>query len=113
MIPKLDLATYTKEQLVEAMTCPMNRHGTREEHNWCSDEELHHHPEWLMEHYIRCGGAKEFAKRRAEFQKLCDVLEDCHHGTDCPLALIISGWTHCPIRNNPGCYKRPPETTIS
>ncbi len=102
-IPKLDLALYTREQIVEAMTCPVNRHSTREEHNWCSDEELHLHPEWLMEHYIRCGGAEEFAKRRAEFRKACDMVEICHLGIECLLADIISGWTHCPIRKNPGC----------
>lgn len=65
---KFDLRKYTRDQIIDALTYPVNRQCTRVEHN-CDDWELYRHPEWLIEHYIRCGGAKEFAKRRAKYEK--------------------------------------------
>ena len=58
-----DMHKYSDDQIKDAFTCPVNRHCTRVEHD-CNDWDLYNHPEWLLDHYIRCGGAKEFAKRR-------------------------------------------------
>jgi hypothetical protein len=63
MTKKFKMLKYNQDQIVDALTCPVNRHCTRVEHG-CDDWEMYKHPEWLLEHYIRCGGAKEFAKRR-------------------------------------------------
>lgn len=60
---KFNMHKYNDDQIIEALTCPVNRHCTRVEHN-CDDWELFKHPNWLIEHFIRCGGAVEFAKRR-------------------------------------------------
>ena len=59
---------YTQAQLMEALTCPVNRHMTRIEHG-CNDRELFKHPDWLLDHYVKFGGAEAFAKRRSEFEK--------------------------------------------
>ncbi len=64
--------SYLHRQMVEAMTCPINRHGTRVEHG-CDDWGLFYNPQWLMDHYVNNGGPKEFAKRRAEFQKEVEI----------------------------------------
>ena len=69
-----DFAAFNKAQIADALTCPMNRHGTRVEHN-CDDWGLHAHPQWLMEHYVAKGGAIEFAKRRKDFIRLVEELE--------------------------------------
>jgi hypothetical protein len=50
-------------QAVEALTCPVNRFATMREHS-CNEYELFLHPEWLIEHYAKYGGAEAFAKRR-------------------------------------------------
>lgn len=63
IIRKFLFAKYNQDQIVMALTCPVNRHCSRVEHN-CDDWELFRHPEWLLEHFITNGGAKEFAKRR-------------------------------------------------
>lgn len=60
---RFDNHKYKDDQVIEALTCPVNRHCTREEHN-CDDWVLFERPEWLMDHYITNGGAKAFAKRR-------------------------------------------------
>ena len=60
---RFDNHQYKDDQIIEALTCPVNRHCTRVEHN-CDDWELFKHPEWLMMHFIENGGAKEFTKRR-------------------------------------------------
>ncbi|MEI6528467.1 MAG: hypothetical protein WCO10_02225 [bacterium] len=89
---------YNLAQVVDAMTCPVNRHATRAEHN-CDDWELYKHPEWLFNHYIKHGGALEFAKRRAEFaDKECDHLEVCGQNTECKIANIHHHWQHCAVR---------------
>lgn len=63
MVKKFNSHKYNDDQIIDALTCPVNRHCTRVEHD-CDDWTLYKHPDWLLEHYIRCGGAKEFAKRR-------------------------------------------------
>lgn len=65
---KFDLRKYTRAQIVDAISCPCNRHCTRVEHS-CDDFELYKHPEWLLHHYIENGGAIAFAKRRKEFER--------------------------------------------
>lgn len=95
--PKFDFMAYNMRQIMDALTCPLNRHATRVEKK-CSDFELHANPEWLIEHYIRCGGAIEFAKRRAEFVSLCEFADNCRFSINCKLALTHSGYAHCPLR---------------
>ena len=63
----LNIKKYNHDQLVDMLTCPLNRNGTREEHS-CDDWELYKHPEWLVEHYLKHGGAEHWAKRRAEYE---------------------------------------------
>ena len=95
--PVFDLAAYTRDQLIDAMTCPLNRHATRVEHG-CNDFDLHKHPEWLMEHYIRCGGAKAFEKRRGEYVRTCEFIDSCRYAENCKLTLTVSGYSNCPLR---------------
>ncbi|MFA6446456.1 MAG: hypothetical protein WCW14_04390 [Candidatus Paceibacterota bacterium] len=71
-VKQFDTANYTRAQMLEALTCPINRHCTRVEHG-CDDWELFKHPEWLMQHYIERGGAVAFAKRRSEFIRDVEV----------------------------------------
>lgn len=70
-----DLGRYTRTQLQEALTCPLNRDMTRREHE-CDDWELFRHPEWLMRHYLENGGAIAFASRRADFVRQVEVPEE-------------------------------------
>ena len=95
--PKFDVSLYNAQQILEMVNCWMNRHFTRVKHS-CNDEELTRHPEWLYENFIESGGAAEFEKRRKEFKRLCEHIDECVHGSDCELSEIISGWMHCPIR---------------
>ncbi len=74
-ITVFDLRSYTNAQWVEALTCPINRHGTREKHR-CDDWELFKHPKWLVEHYHENGGPVAFARRRAEFVRTVEVPDD-------------------------------------
>lgn len=60
---------FAFKQLVEALTCPVNRDAVRRKYN-CDDIELFKHPEWLIKHYVENGGAREFAKRRDQPQFL-------------------------------------------
>lgn len=62
---KFNSHKYNDAQIWESFLCPVNRHCTRVEHN-CDDWELFKHPEWLVEHYIKNGGAEAFAKHREE-----------------------------------------------
>ncbi len=95
--PKFDVFEYNTKQLIEILTCPVNRHATRVEHN-CDDCGLYQHPEWLFDRFKNNGGAEAFAKKRLEFQRLCDELENCHFAGECQLSLIHNGWMHCPIK---------------
>jgi len=58
---------YAQAQMIEALTCPVNRHMTRVERG-CTNQDLFENPDWLLDHYIRFGGAKAFEKRRSEFE---------------------------------------------
>ena len=97
--PKLDISAYNIQQIIEIFTCPVNRHSTRVEYQ-CSDVELYDHPDWLIKHFIENGGAEAFAKKRLEFQKLCDKTGECSFAEECELSRIYSGWMHCPIKKN-------------
>ena len=57
---------YNYDQIVDALTCPVNRHMTRIEHS-CNDQDLYEHPEWLVNHYVKHGGREAFALRREEY----------------------------------------------
>ena len=48
------------DQLVEALTCPVNRFSTMREHS-CDEWELFKNPGWLIAHYIEFGGAEAHA----------------------------------------------------
>lgn len=62
-----DLKGYNTHQIIDALTCPINRHCTRVEHS-CTDEDLYHHPEWLLQHYYENKGAEKWANdHRIEF----------------------------------------------
>jgi hypothetical protein len=52
-------------QMVEALTCPVNRYATMVEHS-CDEYELFKHPDWLVEHYVKFGGATKNAQLRKE-----------------------------------------------
>lgn len=57
---------YTIDQIVDAMTCPLNRFATMVEHS-CNEYDLHKHPDWLIEHYIKHGGADYWATKREQY----------------------------------------------
>lgn len=67
-----DRVRYARVQLVDALTCPINRHATRLHHN-CDDWFLHQHPDLLLMHYIKNGGAVAFARRREEFLQEVEI----------------------------------------
>ena len=64
---KFNQHKYLDDQVIEALTCPVNRHCTRVEHN-CDDWTLFKNPNWLLEHFIAHGGAVAFAAHREEKQ---------------------------------------------
>ena len=70
-----DLKSCANAQVVEALTCPINRHCTRRVHD-CDDWELFKHQEWLTEHYNANGGPVMFARRRAEFIRTVEVPDE-------------------------------------
>lgn len=96
--PIFDMSQYSREQIMEALNCPVNRHCTRVEHD-CDDWDLQKNPNWLVKHFIDNGGAVAFAQKRKEFIRLCDCIETCSFADVCTLSKIASGWIHCPIRN--------------
>ena len=51
------------QQVIEALTCPLNRAMTMVERS-CDEWTLFKHPEWLVQHYIENGGATAFAACR-------------------------------------------------
>ena len=95
--PEFDLRLYKLEQIIEALTCPVNRHATREEHQ-CDDWHLHENPNLLIIHFIEKGGAEEFAKRRAEFLNFCELADKCEYQDSCDLCKMKSDYLKCPIR---------------
>ena len=48
-------------EIVEAIGNPRIRHLVRCEHN-CDDNELHKHPDWLLNKWVSSGMSKEFNK---------------------------------------------------
>lgn len=67
-----DHSAYMREQVIIALTCPLNRWATKVE--WSQklrrpvdDNDLFQNPQWLVDHFIQYGGAEAFAKRRPEF----------------------------------------------
>ena len=70
-----NLKKYAHDQIVDALTCPLNRHATRVERQ-CDDFELHRHPDWLLEHYIRYGGAVHWATKRKEYEEEIEIPEE-------------------------------------
>jgi hypothetical protein len=95
--PKFDFRRYELDQIIEALTCPINRHATRVEHD-CTDWELHKNPKLLIIHFIEKGGAVEFSKRRGEFVSLCEFSESCRMSQTCDLSLMQSDFEKCPLR---------------
>jgi hypothetical protein len=67
-----DFKRFELAQIIDALTCPLNRFATMEEHK-CDEWYIHKNPHLLIEHYIRCGGAEEFSKKRDEFFREIDV----------------------------------------
>ena len=73
-----DQESYNILQMIDAITCPINRNGTREEH-MCDDVELNKHPEWLLEHYDRSGGGDRWRiahaeKTQEEYEAIREIL---------------------------------------
>jgi len=64
-VKKFNFNKYNLDQIIESLTCPVNRHCTRVEHN-CDDWELFKNPEWLIRHFTDNGGAVAFARHREE-----------------------------------------------
>ncbi len=60
-----DEGAYYLLQILDALTCPLNRHATREERK-CPDDELIRNPGWLVEHYEKYGGAAEWGTRHKD-----------------------------------------------
>ncbi len=104
-MPEFDHRGYTMEQVIEALTCPVNRHATRVKHS-CTDYDLFKNPQWLLDNYIENGGAEGFAKRREEYKSLCEYVETCWFGEVCELALARSRYSMCPIRYISNKYGR-------
>ena len=104
-MPEFDHHGYTMEQVIEALTCPVNRHATRVQHS-CNDYELFKNPQWLLDNYIHNGGAEGFARRRDEYRSLCEHIETCWFGEVCELALTRSRYSMCPLRHASVQYGR-------
>ena len=72
-VKRLDLTRYNHDQIIDALLCPVNRDMTRREHS-CDDKELwKNQGVWLMEHYIKFGGAEAWSKHRAEYEYETEV----------------------------------------
>ncbi len=70
-----DHNSYRFKQIVDALTCPINRHGTRVEHG-LDDWGLWRNSQLLIDHYIKFGGADAWAKRRNEFLRTVTVPDE-------------------------------------
>ncbi len=67
----VDLSAYNLAQKADCALSAKNRHGTRVEHN-CDDKALEERPDWLMDHYIKHGGA-EWAAEKLRPRYLKDI----------------------------------------
>ena len=65
---KFDLHKYNDDQVIEALTDPINRHAVRV-HYGVDDWWLHDHKDEVILWWIIHGGATEFAKKRKEYEK--------------------------------------------
>ncbi len=62
------LTTRNGRQIAEAFLCPVNRHCTRVENNYCDGDFIKDKNfEKLIMHYVINGGAEAFAKKRESF----------------------------------------------
>lgn len=52
-------------QMIEALTCPVNRHAVRVKYGW-NDYDLFRNPNVLVMHYVENGGARRNAEIRKE-----------------------------------------------
>lgn len=59
---------YNDDQIIEAVTHPINRHAVRVKFG-VDDWWLYDHPEELIKHWSENGGAIEFAKRRQLYEQ--------------------------------------------
>jgi hypothetical protein len=60
------------KQVEQAFLDPLNRLGTMQEHK-CDDYGLYLHPNWLVIHYIKFGGADAFALERERMLALAEM----------------------------------------
>ena len=65
---KFNLHKYNDDQVIEALTCPINRHAVRTKYG-VDDWWLHDHKDVLIMHWIQNGGAVAFAQRRKEYEQ--------------------------------------------
>lgn len=90
---------YNLEEVIIALTCPVNRDSTRREH-LCDDWALFENPDWLLEHFTLNGGAEEYAKRRQEFlDPVCDAYDECGLRQFCKITHIEHHWQNCTVRS--------------
>jgi hypothetical protein len=93
---KLDLLRYLMDQVAESLS-ELNIHATCVEHG-CTRDYVLEHRELLLDHYTNNGGAKNFAKFRSKYTKLCEYADNCRFGEICTLAIMQSDYENCPLR---------------
>lgn len=64
---KFNVHKYNDDQIIEAVTHPINRHAVRVKFG-VDDWWLHDHTDELVKHWLENGGAEEFAKRRKQYE---------------------------------------------
>ncbi len=64
---KFNVHKYNDDQVIEALTDPINRHAVRT-HYGVDDWWLHDHKDEVIQWWVTHGGAKVFAKRRKEYE---------------------------------------------
>ena len=75
MTKKFNLHKYMDDQVIEALTDPINRHAVRV-HYGVDDWWLHDHKDVLIQWYLDHGGAEAFAQHRKEYeQEVADANE--------------------------------------
>ncbi len=76
IIQFFDLKGYQFAQVLDAVTCPLNRSATMIEHGIDEWELYRRGPAPLITHYIENGGAVAFARRRAEFVRIKEIPDE-------------------------------------